>query len=83
MAMIDGVYMDRSLHDFAASCEFYIEAELNKSVSDTGLIALLMDGVRLTREMALLDTRRSDATAHICALMHRLRQAQDVQRKVM
>lgn len=53
-AVVVGIYIDRSLNDFIRACEITIQAEQEKVIPDTELIALLCDAVRLTREMTLM-----------------------------
>lgn len=61
--LVEGVYMERSLADFARACGVLIEDEQTKLSPDTALIALLCDAVRLTREMTLQADRLCEATA--------------------
>ena len=62
---IDGSYMDRSLKDFAEECEDRIEVEEARPNPDTSLIALLSDGVRLTREMTVQAARYAQCEATV------------------
>ncbi len=43
--------MERSIADFVRACEVLIADEQDKPLPDNGLIAVLCDAVRLTREM--------------------------------
>ena len=52
-SVVAGVRMERSIKSFAHACEIYIQAESQKLLPDTHLIALLCDAVRLTREIAI------------------------------
>ena len=52
--LVCGVYMERSVADFARACGVYIEEEQRKLASDTHLIALLCDAIRLTREITFM-----------------------------
>ena len=52
-SVVAGVRMERSIKSFVHDCEVYIEEESQKLLPDTGLIALLCDAVRLTREIVI------------------------------
>ena len=51
-SVVAGVRMERSIKSFAHACEQYIQEESAKLLPDTGLISVLCDAVRLTREIA-------------------------------
>lgn len=67
--LVAGTYMDRSIADFARACGVYIEEELAKLASDTHLIALLCDAVRLTREMTILSQYPTMWPGHLGAIV--------------
>ena len=58
--LVAGVYMDRSLGDFARACGAYLKEEQAKLAPDTHLVAILGDAVRLTREMRLIVAAREE-----------------------
>lgn len=61
LALVQGVYMDRSVRDFQNACAVHILDEKRKASPDSALIGLLCDAVRCSRELVKVAGVRWDA----------------------